>query len=92
MSLSNCPSSPAASIHCASPVAVQLSQIRCVLLASGEESRKAKFMQARQFPVSDSQLVRMDQVSNKEESSVSGMQMAGNMPNNILHDFPVSNA
>ncbi|XP_019189914.1 PREDICTED: uncharacterized protein LOC109184378 [Ipomoea nil] len=46
---------------------------------------------SQQFPVSDRQLVHMDQVPDKQESSVSGMQMAGNMPNNILHDFPVSN-
>nr|GME04945.1 death-inducer obliterator 1-like [Ipomoea batatas] len=44
---------------------------------------------SQQFP--DRQLVHMDQVPDKQESSVSGMQMAGNMPNNIPHEFPVSN-
>lgn len=45
---------------------------------------------SQQFPVSDRQLVHMDHVPDQQESSVSGMQMSGNMPNNILQDFQVS--
>nr|GMC91347.1 hypothetical protein Iba_chr05aCG0690 [Ipomoea batatas] len=70
----------------------QLSQITCVLLASGEESRKDKFIQARSLLLSVSSVFELELLLYFTVLINLDLEMAGNMPNNILHDFPVSNA